>query len=55
MNQRAKELGCQGTHFVNVHGFHDPNHYTTAYDIALMMQAAMEHELFQTIITAPIM
>ena len=53
MNQRAKELGCQGTHFVNVHGFHDPNHYTTAYDIALMMQAAMEHELFQTIITSP--
>ena len=53
MNQRAKELGCQGTHFVNVHGFHDPNHYTTAYDIALMMQAAMEYELFQTIITSP--
>ncbi len=53
MNQRAKELGCQGTHFVNVHGFHDPNHYTTAYDIAQMMQAAMEYELFQTIITSP--
>ena len=53
MNQRAKELGCQGTHFVNVHGFHDHNHYTTAYDIALMMQAAMKYELFQTIITSP--
>ena len=53
MNQRARELGCQGTHFMNVHGFHDPNHYTTAYDIALMMQAAMKYELFQTIITSP--
>ena len=50
---KAKELGCKGTHFVNPHGLHDPDHYTTAYDIALMMQAAMEHELFQTIITSP--
>ena len=43
MNQRAKELGCQGTHFVNVHGFHDPNHYTTAYDIALMSRELILH------------
>ncbi len=50
MNQRAKELGCKGTHYVNPHGLHDPDHYTTAYDIALVMQAALNHDLFRTII-----
>ena len=53
MNQRAKELGCQGTHFVNPHGLHDPDHYTTAYDITRYMKAAMEYDLFQTILTSP--
>ncbi|HZK25416.1 MAG TPA: D-alanyl-D-alanine carboxypeptidase family protein [Oscillospiraceae bacterium] len=36
MNARAKELGMKNTHFVNPHGLHDDNHYTTAFDIALM-------------------
>lgn len=53
MNQRAEELGCEGTHFANPHGFHDPNHYTTAYDITRFMKAAMEYDLFQTILTTP--
>ena len=34
MNQRAKELGMTGTHYVNPHGLHDDNHYTTAKDMA---------------------
>lgn len=46
MNQKAQELGCTGTHFANPHGLHDENHYTTARDIAKIMLAAMEHELF---------
>lgn len=50
MNTRAKELGCKGTHFVNPHGLHDPDHYTTAYDISLYMTEALKHELFRTII-----
>ena len=49
MNQRAAELGCTGTHFVNAHGLHDDNHYTTAYDIYLMVREGMKHELFRTI------
>ena len=53
MNQRAEELGCEGTHFANPHGYHDDNHYTTAYDIARFMKAAMEYDLFQTILTSP--
>lgn len=50
MNRRAQELGCTGTHFVNPHGLHDDDHYTTAYDIYLFMKAALEHPLFQTVV-----
>lgn len=46
MNQKAQELGCTNTHFANPHGLHDEDHYTTARDIAKIMLAAMEHELF---------
>jgi D-alanyl-D-alanine carboxypeptidase (penicillin-binding protein 5/6) len=49
MNQRAKELGCENTHFVNAHGLPSTEHYTTAYDIFLICQAAIKHPLFQTI------
>lgn len=53
MNRRARELGCEGTHFVNPHGMHDENHYSTAYDLALMMKAAMEYDLLRKICTSP--
>ena len=53
MNRRAGELGCRGTHFVNPHGLHNDEHYTTAYDISLFMIQALEHELFRTIIGTP--
>lgn len=44
MNERAKELGCLNTNFVNVHGLDDSNHYTTAYDMALMAKELLKHE-----------
>ena len=50
MNQRAGELGMEGTHFANAHGYHDDNHYTTAYDIYLMCREAMTHETFRAIV-----
>ncbi len=50
MNERAAELGMEDTHFVNPHGLHDDDHYTTAYDITLMARAAMEYETFRTIV-----
>ena len=50
MNQRAAELGMLDTHFANTHGYHDDDHYTTAYDIFLMCQEAMKHETFRTIV-----
>ena len=49
MNRRAQELGCTGTHFMNPHGLHDENHYTTAYDVYLMLKAALAEPLFQTV------
>ncbi|MDN5348309.1 MAG: hypothetical protein PWP65_1873 [Clostridia bacterium] len=42
MNAKAKELGCRNTHFTNCHGLHDPNHYTTPYDMALMARYALK-------------
>ena len=46
MNKRAKELGATHTHFVNPHGLHDDNHYTTAYDMYLIFKAAVEYDKF---------
>ena len=39
MNAKAKQLGAHNTHFVNPHGLHEPNHYTTPRDLALIAQA----------------
>ena len=41
MNKKAKQLGCKNTHFANPDGLHDPQHYTTAYDLAKMTQYAL--------------
>lgn len=50
MNKEALEIGATNTHFVNPHGLSDNDHYTTAYDMYLMMNAAMNYELFNEII-----
>lgn len=49
MTQRAKELGCTGTNFKNPHGLPDEDHYTTAHDMALILQEALKHEEFRKI------
>lgn len=46
MNDKAKELGASKTHFVNPHGLHAENHFTTAYDMALIARAAMQYPDF---------
>ena len=51
MNARAQEIGCTGTHFVNAHGLHDDNHYTTAHDLALIAQTAMQNSTFRAIVS----
>ena len=49
MNAKAAEIGCTGTHFVNAHGLYDDNHYTTAHDMAVIMQAAIQNPKFVVI------
>ena len=49
MNKRAKELGCLNTHFNNCNGLPDEQHWTSAYDMALISQAAYQNETFRTI------
>ncbi|HIU45863.1 MAG TPA: D-alanyl-D-alanine carboxypeptidase [Candidatus Fimadaptatus faecigallinarum] len=49
MNERAQEIGCTNTHFTNPHGFHDPDHYTTARDLAMIALEAMKNPEFRTI------
>ena len=46
MNARAAELGCTGTHFTNTHGMPDENHYTTAADLRIITEAALQYPLF---------
>ena len=46
MNQRAASLGCTGSHFANPSGLNDENHYTTAHDMALITQAAIQNPTF---------
>ena len=53
MNRKAGELDCQGTHFTNTYGLHDEDHYSTAYDLALIMEAALEYDLFRDVIKTP--
>ena len=40
MNKKAKELGANNSNFVTPNGLHDPDHYTTAYDLSIIMKAA---------------
>lgn len=49
MNLRAMQLGCEGTHFVNAHGYQDQDHYTTARDLARIACYAMQNETFRAI------
>ena len=51
MNQRAQELGMAGTHFVNPHGLHNADHYSTARDIYRMSKQAMTHATFREIVS----
>lgn len=49
MNEESKKIGANNTNFMNPHGLHDDNHYTTAYDLALITSKAMELEEFKEI------
>ncbi|MFZ5814060.1 MAG: D-alanyl-D-alanine carboxypeptidase family protein [Bacillota bacterium] len=50
MNEKARALGATGTHFVNSHGLHHPEHYSTAHDLARIAAYALKNETFRRII-----
>ena len=50
MNKKAKSLGMDNTNFVNPHGLNHPSHYSTAEDMAKLMEYCMENELFRELI-----
>lgn len=50
MNETAKSLGANDSNFVNPHGLHHKDHYTTAYDLGLISCYAMQNESFRTIV-----
>lgn len=47
MNERAKEIGASNSNFVNPHGIHDNNHYSTPYDMALIAREALKYDFFR--------
>lgn len=49
MNDRAIDIGCTETHFLNANGLPDPDHYTTAYDLALIARECYKNEIISKI------
>lgn len=52
MNEKAKSLGMNYTHFTNVTGLHNDNHYSTLSDLALLLYKALDNETFRKVFTA---
>lgn len=51
MNNKATEIGAYNTHFANPHGLDDDNHYTTAYDLAIIAGEAIKNPIFREIVS----
>lgn len=51
MTERAKELSCTNTNFVNANGLFDENHYTTAHDMALIARELLKHEEYRSMMS----
>jgi D-alanyl-D-alanine carboxypeptidase (penicillin-binding protein 5/6) len=51
MNEKAKELGMTNTHFVNSHGLHHPQHFTTARDLLTLTRYALQNPTFRSIVS----
>lgn len=52
MNETARNAGCSDCNFVNPHGLHDDNHYTSAHDLATLTCVALDNSDFQQIVSA---
>jgi D-alanyl-D-alanine carboxypeptidase (penicillin-binding protein 5/6) len=53
MNQKAQKLGMENTHFCDTTGLHDPEHYSTAFDMAILLKYALNNDTFREIIESP--
>ncbi len=51
MNEKARKMGLESTHFTNPHGLSDEEHYTTAYELGVMTMHALENETVRTIVS----
>ena len=51
MNKKVKELGLKNTHFDNVTGLHSEQNYSTAYDMAVILDAALQNELCKKVLS----
>ena len=51
MNETAKKIGANNSNFVNPHGLHNDEHYTTAYDLALITAKALKNDIFKEIVS----
>ena len=51
MNTKALEIGCKSTNFVNANGIQEKDHYSSAYDLALIGHYAMQNETFKSIVS----
>ena len=51
LNAYLKQIGCQGTFFKNPHGYHHPEHITTAYDLAWMTKKALQNQTFRELVS----
>ena len=49
MTKRAKQLGCKNTHFTNANGLHNDDHYTTAYDLSLIVKELLKNPTFRKV------
>ena len=54
MNEEVSSLGLNDTQFANPVGFHDSNNYTTPYDMAIIMMAAMDNDLCKEVLTTKV-
>ena len=51
MNKKAEELGLTDTHFVNTSGLYDSEHYTTAYDMAVILETALQNPVCKKVLS----
>ncbi|MCJ8008046.1 D-alanyl-D-alanine carboxypeptidase family protein [Lederbergia wuyishanensis] len=54
MNTKAKEIGANHSNFVNPHGLHDENHFSTAYDLALIAKEAKKNKIINSLVSQQI-